>query len=106
MPESNKLTKGQCWLVRLEEERGGFLEIKFGWKIVVGSIVGFFGAALGSVGGGGGGGKALSLVSYYKAATSRTSWVNVKPTNTMSPPYFGKNPMLNLFQFNKGTWEQ
>ncbi|CAL9013819.1 unnamed protein product, partial [Prunus brigantina] len=26
-------------------------EIKFGWKIVVGSIVGFFGAALGSVGG-------------------------------------------------------
>ncbi|XP_034225710.1 serine/threonine receptor-like kinase NFP [Prunus dulcis] len=32
------------------------LEIKFGWKIVVGSIVGFFGAALGSVGGVGGGG--------------------------------------------------
>ncbi|CAL8172175.1 unnamed protein product [Prunus armeniaca] len=28
-----------------------FREIKFGWKIVVGSIVGFFGAALGSVGG-------------------------------------------------------
>ncbi|XP_031255001.1 sulfite exporter TauE/SafE family protein 3-like [Pistacia vera] len=31
-------------------------EMKFGWKIVVGSIVGFFGAALGSVGGVGGGG--------------------------------------------------
>ncbi|TQD92673.1 hypothetical protein C1H46_021784 [Malus baccata] len=31
-------------------------EMKFDWKIVVGSIVGFFGAALGSVGGVGGGG--------------------------------------------------
>lgn len=30
--------------------------MEFGWKIVVGSIVGFFGAALGSVGGVGGGG--------------------------------------------------
>ncbi|XP_057975242.1 sulfite exporter TauE/SafE family protein 3-like isoform X2 [Malania oleifera] len=31
-------------------------EMKWGWRIVVGSIVGFFGAALGSVGGVGGGG--------------------------------------------------
>ncbi|XP_016432592.1 sulfite exporter TauE/SafE family protein 3 [Nicotiana tabacum] len=31
-------------------------EMKFGWRIIVGSIVGFFGAALGSVGGVGGGG--------------------------------------------------
>ncbi|KAM7262978.1 hypothetical protein ACFE04_000661 [Oxalis oulophora] len=31
-------------------------EMKFGWKIAVGSIVGFLGAALGSVGGVGGGG--------------------------------------------------
>ncbi|XP_020097854.1 uncharacterized protein LOC109716716 [Ananas comosus] len=30
--------------------------MKFGWKIVVGSIIGFFGAAFGSVGGVGGGG--------------------------------------------------
>lgn len=30
--------------------------MEFGWKVVVGSIVGFFGAALGSVGGVGGGG--------------------------------------------------
>jgi len=36
----------------------GFVEqeMKFGWRIIVGSIVGFFGAALGSVGGVGGGG--------------------------------------------------
>lgn len=31
-------------------------EMEFSWKIVVGTIVGFFGAALGSVGGVGGGG--------------------------------------------------
>nr|GMC49116.1 sulfite exporter TauE/SafE family protein 3 [Ipomoea batatas] len=31
-------------------------ELKFGWKIVVGSIIGFLGAAFGSVGGVGGGG--------------------------------------------------
>lgn len=31
-------------------------ELKFGWQIVVGSIIGFFGAAFGSVGGVGGGG--------------------------------------------------
>lgn len=31
-------------------------EMKFDWKIIVGSIVGFLGAALGSVGGVGGGG--------------------------------------------------
>ncbi|XP_027361057.1 sulfite exporter TauE/SafE family protein 3-like isoform X2 [Abrus precatorius] len=31
-------------------------EMKFGWRIVVGSIIGFLGAALGSVGGVGGGG--------------------------------------------------
>lgn len=36
-----------------------FLNLKpmrFGWKIIVGSIIGFFGAAFGSVGGVGGGG--------------------------------------------------
>lgn len=31
-------------------------EMEFGWKIVLGSTIGFFGAALGSVGGVGGGG--------------------------------------------------
>lgn len=31
-------------------------EMKFDWRITVGTIVGFFGAALGSVGGVGGGG--------------------------------------------------
>lgn len=31
-------------------------DLEFNWKIVIGSIVGFFGAAFGSVGGVGGGG--------------------------------------------------
>ncbi|GFY86376.1 sulfite exporter TauE/SafE family protein [Actinidia rufa] len=31
-------------------------EMEFGWRVVVGSIIGFFGAALGSIGGVGGGG--------------------------------------------------
>jgi len=31
-------------------------DMKFDWRVVVGTIVGFFGAALGSVGGVGGGG--------------------------------------------------
>ncbi|KAL3022924.1 hypothetical protein AAZX31_04G040000 [Glycine max] len=48
-------------------------EMKFGWRIVVGSIVGFFGAALGSVGGVGGGGifiPMLTLVIGFDAKSS------------------------------------
>ena len=36
-----------CWVEQ---------ELEFGWRVVVGSIIGFFGAALGSIGGVGGGG--------------------------------------------------
>nr|GMC77897.1 sulfite exporter TauE/SafE family protein 3-like [Ipomoea batatas] len=50
-------------------------ELKFGWKIVVGSIIGFLGAAFGSVGGVGGGGifvPMLTLVLRFdpKSATA------------------------------------
>ncbi|KAK4761804.1 hypothetical protein SAY87_029688 [Trapa incisa] len=38
-------------------------EMKFGWQIVVGSIIGFFGAAFGSVGGVGGGGIFVPMLS-------------------------------------------
>ena len=41
----------------------GLQEIKFGWQIVVGTIVGFFGAAFGSVGGVGGGGIFVPMLS-------------------------------------------
>ncbi|XP_047337886.1 sulfite exporter TauE/SafE family protein 3-like [Impatiens glandulifera] len=48
-------------------------EMKFGWKIIVGSIVGFFGAAFGSVGGVGGGGifvPMLSLIIGFDAKSA------------------------------------
>lgn len=38
-------------------------EMKFGWQIVVGSAIGFFGAAFGSVGGVGGGGIFVPMLS-------------------------------------------
>ncbi|XP_027081741.1 sulfite exporter TauE/SafE family protein 3 isoform X1 [Coffea arabica] len=38
-------------------------EMKFGWQIVVGTIIGFFGAAFGSVGGVGGGGIFVPMLS-------------------------------------------
>ncbi|OWM78165.1 hypothetical protein CDL15_Pgr014984 [Punica granatum] len=47
--------------------------MKFGWKIVVGSIIGFFGAAFGSVGGVGGGGifvPMLNLIIGFDAKSS------------------------------------
>ena len=49
--------------------------MKFGWQIVVGSIIGFFGAAFGSVGGVGGGGifvPMLTLIIGFYAKSSTT----------------------------------
>ncbi|XP_050231332.1 sulfite exporter TauE/SafE family protein 3-like [Mercurialis annua] len=48
-------------------------QLRFGWKVVVGSIIGFFGAACGSVGGVGGGGifvPMLTLVIGFDAKSS------------------------------------
>ena len=48
-------------------------EMSFGWRIVVGTIIGFFGAALGSVGGVGGGGifvPMLTLIIGFDAKSS------------------------------------
>lgn len=48
-------------------------EIEFGWQIIVGTIVGFFGAAFGSVGGVGGGGifvPMLTLIIGFDAKSS------------------------------------
>lgn len=48
-------------------------EMKFGWKIVVGTVIGFFGAAFGSVGGVGGGGifvPMLTLIIGFDAKSS------------------------------------
>ncbi|RZC93451.1 hypothetical protein C5167_007264 [Papaver somniferum] len=60
-----------------ESEQSGYRhqwpEMKFGWKIIVGSIVGFIGAACGSVGGVGGGGiyvPMLTLIIGFDAKSS------------------------------------
>ncbi|KAK0572183.1 hypothetical protein LWI29_027458 [Acer saccharum] len=48
-------------------------DMKFGWQIVIGSIIGFFGAAFGSVGGVGGGGifvPMLNLIIGFDAKSS------------------------------------
>ncbi|XP_058069042.1 sulfite exporter TauE/SafE family protein 3-like [Magnolia sinica] len=48
-------------------------EMEFGWRIVLGSIIGFFGAALGSIGGVGGGGifvPMLTLIIGFDAKSS------------------------------------
>lgn len=47
--------------------------MKFGWKIVMGTVIGFFGAAFGSVGGVGGGGifvPMLTLIIGFDAKSS------------------------------------
>jgi len=49
--------------------------MKFGWRIIVGSIVAFFGAVVGSVGGVGGGGifvPMLTLIIGFDAKSSTT----------------------------------
>lgn len=52
---------------------GVIQEMKFGWRIIVGTIIGFLGAAFGSVGGVGGGGifvPMLTLVIGFDAKSS------------------------------------
>ncbi|KAF2323413.1 hypothetical protein GH714_035351 [Hevea brasiliensis] len=56
-----------------DEEREEKKEMRFGWKIVLGSIIGFFGAACGRVGGVGGGGifvPMLTLIIGFNAKSS------------------------------------
>ncbi|KAG5523432.1 hypothetical protein RHGRI_035296 [Rhododendron griersonianum] len=73
--ESNHITKllNLVW----REARLGYEhvwpEMEFGWKIVVGTVIGFFGAAFGSVGGVGGGGifvPMLTLIIGFDAKSS------------------------------------
>lgn len=64
--ESHRAMRSMLSLVR-EKGRAGYThvwpEMRFGWKIVLGSIIGFFGAACGSVGGVGGGGIFVPMLS-------------------------------------------
>ncbi|GMY17626.1 sulfite exporter TauE/SafE family protein 3-like [Fagus crenata] len=64
-PESDYILRAVNFL--WQPDKSGYQhvwpEIKFGWQIVVGTIVGFFGAAFGSVGGVGGGGIFVPMLS-------------------------------------------
>ncbi|CAA0837259.1 Sulfite exporter TauE/SafE family protein [Striga hermonthica] len=48
-------------------------EMEFGWKIVVGTVIGFFGAALGSIGGAGGGGIFVPMLTLIIGFDPKTS---------------------------------
>lgn len=48
-------------------------DMKFGWKIIVGSIIGFLGAAFGSVGGVGGGGIFVPMLSLIVGFDPKSS---------------------------------
>ncbi|KAK4755899.1 hypothetical protein SAY87_009656 [Trapa incisa] len=64
-PFSNYLTKARNFL--WQSDQSGYQhvwpEMKFGWQIVAGTIIGFLGAAFGSVGGVGGGGIFVPMLS-------------------------------------------
>ncbi|XP_042499496.1 sulfite exporter TauE/SafE family protein 3-like [Macadamia integrifolia] len=72
---SDYLTKVVNFLWQSDDSGYGHVwpDMKFGWQIVVGSIIGFFGAAFGSVGGVGGGGifvPMLTLIIGFDAKSS------------------------------------
>ncbi|XP_057773060.1 sulfite exporter TauE/SafE family protein 3-like isoform X2 [Salvia miltiorrhiza] len=57
-------------------------DIEFGWRIVLGTVVGFFGAALASVGGVGGGGIFVPMLSLIIGFDPKTSTAISKSTST------------------------
>ncbi|TKY58279.1 integral to membrane [Spatholobus suberectus] len=77
-------------------------DMEFGWQIVVGSIIGFFGAAFGSVGGVGGGGifvPMLSLVVGFDAKSSTAISKCMIMGAALSTVYYNLNlrhPTLDL----------
>ncbi|XP_014505415.1 sulfite exporter TauE/SafE family protein 3 [Vigna radiata var. radiata] len=77
-------------------------EIEFGWRIILGTIIGFFGAAFGSVGGVGGGGifvPMLSLVIGFDAKSSTALSKCMIMGAALSTVYYNLNlrhPTLDL----------
>lgn len=65
--------------------------MEFGWRLVLGSIIGFFGAALGSIGGVGGGGIFVPMLTLIIGFDAKSSTAISK---------CNKNPIsLPLYQF-------
>ncbi|XP_020207355.1 sulfite exporter TauE/SafE family protein 3 isoform X1 [Cajanus cajan] len=77
-------------------------EIEFGWQIIVGTIVGFFGAAFGSVGGVGGGGifvPMLTLIIGFDAKSSTAISKCMIMGSALSTVYYNLNlrhPTLDM----------
>jgi uncharacterized membrane protein YfcA len=75
-------------------------EMKFGWQIVVGTIIGFCGSAFGSVGGVGGGGifvPMLNLIIGFDPK-SATAMSKCKRRFILYYSFSQKSIFLNLFE--------
>ena len=59
--------------------------MEFGWRIIVGSIIGFLGAAFGSVGGVGGGGIFVPMLSLIIGFDAKSSTAISKCNNQLFP---------------------
>ena len=74
--------------------------MKFGWRIVVGTVIGFFGAAFGSVGGVGGGGIFVPMLTLIIGFDQKSSTAISKCKYRGSfPIYFDKKTMTNFLVF-------
>ncbi|KAJ8431606.1 hypothetical protein Cgig2_025648 [Carnegiea gigantea] len=70
------------WQTGKSSHRPVWPEIKFGWRIIVGTTIGFLGAALGSVGGVGGGGIFVPMltliIGMIMGAAASTVYYNLR----------------------------
>lgn len=90
------------WQPRVQSYHHVWPKMRFGWRIIIGSIVGFFGAAVGSVGGVGGGGifvPMLTLIIGFDAKSSTALSKCMIVGAAGSTVYFNlrlKHPTLDL----------
>jgi len=62
--------------------------MEFGWRIILGTIIGFLGAAFGSVGGVGGGGIFVPMLSLVVGFDSKSSTAMSKCKNSTTFFFF------------------
>ncbi|KAK1265659.1 hypothetical protein QJS04_geneDACA014971 [Acorus gramineus] len=70
--------------------------MKFGWRIIVGSLVGFFGAAFGSVGGVGGGGIFVPMLTLIIGFDAKSSTAISKSGSTVYYNLKLRHPTLDM----------
>ncbi|KAH9761088.1 Sulfite exporter TauE/SafE family protein 3 [Citrus sinensis] len=71
-------------------------ELKFGWEIVLGTIIGFFGAAFGSVGGVGGGGIFVPMLSLIIGFDPKSATAISKSVSTVYYNLKLRHPTLDM----------